>query len=64
MRVAGPGADVDDVEGVVEEGEEGGELREGDGGGEMEGVGGVRGAGGWREGGEAEVDVLVGGVRF
>jgi hypothetical protein len=27
VRVSGPGADVDDVEGVVEEGEEGSELR-------------------------------------
>lgn len=27
VRVSGPGADVDDVEGMVEEGEEGGELR-------------------------------------
>lgn len=56
MRVAGPGAYVDDVEGVVEKGEEGGELGEGEGSLEVEGICG-EGAG-WGEGGEAEVDVL------
>lgn len=56
VRVAGPGAYVDDVEGVVEKGEEGGELGEGEGSLEVEGICG-EGAG-WGEGGEAEVDVL------
>lgn len=42
--VAGVGGDVDDIEGLVEEGEEGGELGEGEGGGDAEGVGG-QGAG-------------------
>lgn len=54
--VAGVGGDVDDVEGLVEEGEESGELGEGEWGGYSEGVGG-EGAG-RGEGGEAEGYVL------
>ena len=65
VGVAGPGAGVDDVEGLVDQVADRGELREDEGGGggeagEVEGVGG-----GGAEGGEcreADVDVLDWGV--
>lgn len=59
MRIAGPSADVDDVESLVEEYEEGGKLRERRKRDlDVEGVGGERA---WRgQGGEAELNVLRG----
>lgn len=59
VRVAGPGADVDNVEGLIEEGEQGGELGEREGVLEVERVGGERA--GWGESMKAELDVLEGG---
>ncbi len=57
MRITGPGADVDDVESLVEEREKGGKLREGrEWGLDVERVG-RKGA--WRrQGVEAELNVL------
>ena len=55
--VAGEGAGVDDVEGLGGEGLGGEELGEGERGAQVEGVGGVAGVG---EGGQPEVDVLLG----
>ena len=65
VGIAGPGADVDDVEGLVDEVADGGELVEyerGSGGksGQVQRVGGG-GAEGWKCG-EADVDVLGVGV--
>ena len=54
--VAGPGGDVDDVEGLDDEIADGEEVGEDEGIGDVEGVG--CGAAGGREAREAEVDVL------
>ena len=56
MRIARPSADVDDVQRLVQKGEQGSELREGKGILQMERVGRKRA---WRgQSGESEIDVL------
>ena len=61
LWVTRPGGDVDDIQGVVEEGRELGELRQGEAGvaAEPERVEWRRWrCSGWREGGKSQTDIL------